>query len=87
MVDVPGTPDALTVGEHTGEPQPEAPAPVPATAAPAQDAVTINNHLHKVADDLSLVVDYVKTWLSDHPAAQVVPELESAIRSVKDLVV
>lgn len=78
--------ETLTVGEHLGTPQPDAPPVVPATAYPAQDAVTINGRLHKVADDLTGVVEFIRTTLSNHEASEVVDDLESIITKVRNLV-
>lgn len=74
------------VGEHTGEVQPEVPAAVPATAEPAQDVVTVNTHLRKVAGDITEVVNYIKTHLSNHQAAEVVQDLEALAAAVNGLV-
>lgn len=78
---VPGTPDTPPVsGEQTGEVQPPAPNPVPATAAPSTDAVTVNTHLQSVESKINEVVAYVKQHLAEHPIAEkVLASLDTAI--------
>lgn len=84
---VPGTPDgSLTLGEHTGIPQPEAPQGTPAVATPSQDAVSVNERLNKVADDLGVIVEYVRTVLGDHPVSEVREELETIISKVRSFI-
>lgn len=75
----------LTLGEHSGTPQPPAGIEVPARAAPAQDAVSVNNHLYGVLDRLEAVIEYVRTHLSNHPAAKdVLSNTEAAKNTVSE---
>ena len=71
--DVPGTPvDAAPQAEATAVLPEQAPNPVPATAEPSQDAVTINTHLENVQNQLQAVVDYCNNFLQSHPVAETV---------------
>lgn len=83
---VPGTPeDNLTLGEHTETVQPTAGVEVPATAEPAQDAVSVNNHLYAVLDRLEAVASYMREHLPGHSVAKTVGDnVESAKNSVSE---
>ena len=82
---VPGSKESLTLGEHVGVAQPAAPNPVPATAAPSQDAVSVNAHLRTLENELLSVVAYAKNFLKDHPATgQIVSIAEEAIEIVEN---
>lgn len=87
-VNVPGSLESdPTLGEHTTEVQPLAPNPVPATAAPSQDAVTINTHLQKVEDDLNGVINYVGSFLQEQDIVEdVVNGLKATIEIIKSKV-
>lgn len=66
--------------------QPEVPLPVPATAAPSQDAVTLNAHVHQAARDIELAGEYIEEYLSNHPAAQFLKEIREVVSRLRDLV-
>ena len=80
---VPGSSSVeLTVGEHTGEAQPPAPNPVPATASPDTDQVTVNTHLRAIISDLEGLKTYVENFLNGHPASQSIIESLGNVVSV-----
>jgi hypothetical protein len=86
MADVPGSvTETLTTGEHTGVPQPDAPNPSPATAAPSQDAVSVNNHLTRVSADLTAVADYVRAHLTAQVGADVLDDIEEVAKKIRSL--
>lgn len=79
-----GTPTSLPQLDTVDPPQEAAPLPVPATAAPSQDAVTVNSHLANVQTQLQGVVDYCKEWIPTHPVAEtVVADIETLVNTVK----
>lgn len=81
---VPGTPvTPAAPAESTAVVQPTAPNPVPATAEPAQDAVTVNANWEKVVSDLGTITDYIKTNLAFHDLAQdVITDVEAVVNKV-----
>jgi hypothetical protein len=85
--DVAGTPVLDTTPAEPVVQEP-APNPVPATAAPSQDAVSLNAHLESVQTQLQGVVDYCKNFLSSHPVADtVVADVEVLVQTVKNALV
>jgi hypothetical protein len=69
------------------EVQPDAPNPVPATAEPSQDQVTVNTTLNTAAERLQEVADFVKNHLSFHDVAEsVVRDVEMVVSHLKDAV-
>jgi hypothetical protein len=82
---VPGSKPDPAPPEVLGEPQPLEPLPVPASGAPAQDAVSLNEHLDKSAVTLRSVAYHIEAFLGNHPAFDVVQDIRKISNKLESL--
>ena len=84
VASVPGAVETpVATGEQTAVLPEQAPNPVQGTAAPSQDAVTVNQSWDKVVTDLQSVVGFVNRDLSFHTlSAEVVTDIEAVVEKV-----
>lgn len=79
------TPTAESLNTIVPEP---APNPVPATAAQATDAVTVNTNLHTLSDKLEDAVNFVNSSLPNHEiASQVIDDVLKLVKLVKNAII
>lgn len=81
---VPGSVETTPTAESLNQVvQEDAGNPVPATAEPSNDAVTVNSNWAKVTTDLGAIVNFINNVLATHPLAEsIVSDVESIVEKV-----
>lgn len=64
------------------EPQPDAPQPVPATAEPDKDAVSLNTHVDKVTAELEASADHLDSYPA--PVSGLSGEIRALAQKIKN---